>query len=146
MKNSDNRATCRWWYYPAVVLAFAVSTLGVQATSHFYINKAHYQAIEIFRPEPIMELGLLAILLQGIILAYGFRALVRAGPPVLQGVKFSLAAGVFLASYIVLAEPAKTLVPDLGAYMRVEAGASFVQFALFGVLLGLVRAAAEKPA
>jgi hypothetical protein len=46
--------------------------------------------------------------------------------------------GTFLGSYIVLAEPAKYVVPSIASWMAVEAAASFLQFLLFGVLLGLI--------
>ena len=52
---------------------------------------------------------------------------------------FAWGAGVFLVSYLALVEPAKYAVPSVGAWLAVEAGAGFVQFTLFGLLLAAIR-------
>jgi hypothetical protein len=44
----------------------------------------------------------------------------------------------FLSAYISLVEPAKYMVPDIAAWMRVEAMVSAIQFLLFGLVLGFV--------
>jgi len=48
------------------------------------------------------------------------------------------AFGLFLVSYIALVAPAKYTVPSVSSWMMVEGLAGLVQFAIFGVLLGLI--------
>lgn len=120
------------------VLAYVVTTFGVQGTSHFAINKEHYAAISIMRPEPLIALGITSMLIQGLIFAWLFPVFMRASSPVKSGVVFSLTIGAFLASYIVLGEAGKYSVPSLSSWIGVEATAALVQYAVFGTLLGLL--------
>ncbi len=120
------------------VLAYVVSTFGVQGTSHFAINKDHYAAISIMRPEPLVPLGITAMLIQGLIFAWLFPVFRRAESPVKSGVVFSLTIGAFLASYIVLGEAGKYAVPSVSSWFVVELSSALVQFAVFGALLGLI--------
>ncbi len=118
--------------------AFIVAAFGVQATSHFLINAEHYAGISIMRAEPIMALGFAAMVVQGILAGLLYPELRWADGSIRSGVKFGLMIGTFLAAYIVLAEPAKYLVPSIGEWMLVEAGAFLVQFSIFGALVGVV--------
>ena len=52
--------------------------------------------------------------------------------------RFSWALGAFLASYIVLGEAGKYAIPSLASWIAVEGGVAFVQYSLFGILLGLI--------
>ena len=120
------------------VASFILVTFTVQATSHFVINAEHYAAIPFTRPEPIMPLGVLAMIVQGSVAGVLFPRTPWANGSIQSGVVFAWILGAFLGSYIVLAEPAKYLAPSLGEWMAVEATASFTQFTSFGVLLALV--------
>jgi len=120
------------------VLAFMIVTFGVQGLSHFVINKAHFASIGFARENPIMPLGFAVMIIQGFILSF---AMTYVGPnPVTlwSGIILSLTFGLFLGSYIALAEPAKYAAPSVLAWVRVEALASFTQFTIFGALLALI--------
>ncbi len=125
------------------VLSFLVVTFAVQATSHFVINTGHYAAIPIMRAEPIMALGILVMLIQGTVAGLLYPAVRLKASGIKRGVIFGWLLGAFLASYIVLTEPAKYEVPSISAWMWVEGLASFVQFTLFGVLLAVVHRRSE---
>ena len=118
--------------------AFMVVSFAVQAGSHFVLNVEHYAGIPIMRAEPIMPLGILAMVVQGTLAGLLFPTVWWADGSLRSGLKFAWLLGAFLASYIVLAEPAKYLVPSVPAWMLVEGAASFVQFSLFGVLIALI--------
>ncbi len=118
------------------VLAYVVATFGVQGASHFAVFAAHYAAIPIMRAEPIIAMGLGSMLIQGVLFALLFPAL--QGAAVWEGVKFSWALGGFLASYIVLGEAGKYAIPSISSWIAVEGSVAFVQYTLFGVLLGLI--------
>lgn len=120
------------------ILAYVVATFGVQGASHFAINAGHYAAIPIMRAEPVVAMGIVSMLIQGTLFALLFPTFRRGGSAVWEGVKFSWALGGFLASYIILAEAGKYAIPSIASWITVEGSAAFVQFTLFGVLLGLI--------
>lgn len=120
------------------VVAYFVATFGVQATNHFAVNAGHYAKEPIVAPEPMLWGGLLAIAIQGAILTFLYARL----RPRLGGIRgalvFALLMGGFLSSYIALAEPSKYLIAAKLEWFAVEACASALQFALFGLALGLI--------
>lgn len=120
------------------VLAYVVTTFAVQGASHFAINAGHYAAIPIMRTEPVIAMGLLSMVVQGVLFALLFPTFQRGGGAVWDGVKFSWALGGFLASYIVLGEAGKYAIPSIASWIAVEGSVAFVQYTLFGVLLGLI--------
>jgi len=120
------------------VLAYVVVAFGVQGASHFALFAAHYAAIPIMRAEPVIAMGLGSMLIQGVLFALLFPAFQRGGDSVWEGVKLSWALGGFLASYIVLGEAGKYAIPSIASWIAVEGSVAFVQYTLFGVLLGLI--------
>ena len=120
------------------VLAYVATTFAVQGASHFAVNAAHYAAIPIMRAEPVIAMGLASMLIQGVLFAVLFPAFTRGVSTVWDGVKFSWALGGFLASYIVLGEVGKYAIPSIASWIAVEGSVAFVQYTLFGVLLGLI--------
>lgn len=120
------------------VLAYIVSTFGVQGVSHFGINANHYSGIPIMRPEPIIPLGVASMVIQGLIFAWLFPMFDRGRNSIRNGIAFSCAVGAFLASYIVLGEAGKYSIPSIGSWILVEGSAALVQFVVFGIFLGLI--------
>lgn len=120
------------------ILAYMVTTFGVQGASHFAINAEHYAAIPIMRSQPIIPMGLTSMVIQGAIFALLFPTFNRAGSTIRNGVVFSWALGGFLASYVVLGEAGKYAIPSIPSWIAVEASVAFVQYSVFGVLLGLL--------
>jgi len=127
------------------VLAYMIVTFGVQGASHFAINAEHYAAISIMRSEPIIPMGLASMIIQGLLFAYLFPIFNRGPNPIRNGVLFSWALGGFLASYIVLGEAGKYVVPSLGSWIIVELSVAAVQYTLFGLLLGLLHRRSLSP-
>lgn len=120
------------------VLAFMFASFTVQATSHFVVNSAHYGSISFIRSEPILPLGILVMVVQGLILGVLFPRVNRAGSIMTNAILFSLLMGLFLAAYIAIVEPSKYTVPSVTSWIVTEGVASAIQFLLFGVLLGLI--------
>jgi hypothetical protein len=94
--------------------------------------------VSFLRPEPIFAFGLLAMLVQGVVLTVLYRQHASAGSSVARGWKFGLLVGAFFVSYSVLVEPAKYAVPAITSWMLVETMAGVVQFSAFGVALGFL--------
>lgn len=118
------------------VLAYIVATFAVQATSHFAANQDHYAAVTHISPNPIIPLGLLAMLVQGIILSFAYTRI--GARSMFDALRFAWLAGAFLVSYIALGEGGKYTLPSIPSWIAVEVIAGFAQFTVYGLLLGLV--------
>src|SRR5688572_29192457 len=128
------------------VVAYVLTTFAVQGTSHFAINADHFAAIPIMRAEPMIPLGITAMLIQGLIFAWLYPVYANGASTMRKSIAFSWLMGGFLASYIVLGEAGKYAIPSVSSWIAVEASAAFAQFTLFGVWLGLIhRARATSP-
>jgi hypothetical protein len=120
------------------IVAYVATTFAVQGGSHFVVNADHYAAISIMRPQPIVPMGLISMLVQGAIFGLLFPAFDRAPSTIRNAVLFSWAMGAFLASYIVLGEAGKYAIPSIPSWVAVEASTAAIQFTVFGILLGLL--------
>ena len=120
------------------VLAFVVITFAVQGTSHFLLNKAHYDSVGILRDKIIMPLGFLTMIIQALIMSLALQSWQGEEVTSMGGLLVAAAFGVFLGAYMSLTEPAKYDVPSIRSWMRTEALTSFVQFLAFGLALGAI--------
>jgi len=120
------------------VLAFIIVSFSVQGLNHFLINKAHYGEIEFARAEPILSLGFLTMIIQGLILSLALAKIAPTGTTFRDGLSVSLAFGLFLASYIALAEPAKYAAPSVSSWMITEGIASTIQFVIVGLCITFI--------
>lgn len=116
------------------VVGYVVATALVQGLSHFKINAAHYSAAGFFRKTPIAPLGVLAMLVQGLILS-----LIYAGyasdDTIGEALLFAWAFGAFLASYMAFGLAGELKVPSVASWIAVELLAAVVQFTLIGLAL-----------
>ncbi len=119
------------------VLGYIVASFFTQASSHFVIFAQHYAAVPIMRAETIFPLGFATMIIQGSVLSYVFANSRFAGGSRMDAVRFAWLVGAFLVSYIALGEAAKYSVPSIPAWIAIEANVGFVQYTLFGILLGL---------
>ncbi len=120
------------------VVAFMVVSFAAQGLSHFVVNSDHFAAIEHLRKDPIIPLGLLAMVMQGAIMSVALSVWREGDATVGSGLVVAVAFGLFLIAYISLVEPAKYTVPDIASWMRIETIVGVAQFTVFGVLLGLI--------
>lgn len=120
------------------VFAFIVVSFAVQGLNHFVVNKSYYEMIDFARAEPVLPLGILAMVIQGLILSFAMTRIVTSGSVRRNGFLVSLSFGLFLASYIALAEPAKYVAPSITLWFFTEGLVSTIQFVLFGFVLGFI--------
>ncbi len=118
------------------ILGYILATFGAQATSHFLLFTKHYAEVPYIKQEPIFALGFLSMILQGTVLSVVYANSRFATKSLFDAVKLAWLFGVFLGSYIALAEAAKYAVPDVVTWIGVEFLVGFVQFTGAGVLLG----------
>lgn len=86
------------------------------------------------------------MLIQGGILAYLFPLSPRGRGPLVDGLRFGLPVGVFMAMSAVLAEAAKQRVTSLSTWLLVESAYYLIQFGLSGIGIGLVYGNSSKAA
>ncbi len=118
--------------------AYTVCTFSLAVVWHVLLFKERYEAFGYFEGEPDFLVGLLTIVLQGVLLSTLFPMLKPTGGSFRRGLKFALVVGAFFWTSHVLAFVAKQEVPDVAAFIWMEAVYLLLQFGLFGLVLGAI--------
>ncbi|PUB76642.1 MAG: hypothetical protein DBP03_04175, partial [gamma proteobacterium symbiont of Ctena orbiculata] len=90
------------------------------------------------REQPIMILGIAAILIQGVVIGYLFPLFYRQGSPIVQGIKFNLIIGLMTYSAMGFATAAKFQIEPVGQFLLSHTVFQAIQFILTGTALGLI--------
>ncbi|MBI3291975.1 MAG: DUF1761 domain-containing protein [Elusimicrobia bacterium] len=123
-----------WW----ATLGYAVVTLVLGMIWHFVWFHNLYHQLGIYnRQEPIIPLGMLSMLIQGLVLAYLYPFFYKAGHPITQGITYGLLMGLYMYSVSTLANAAKIVVAPISTWLGIQALFHAVQFVLAGALIGL---------
>ena len=104
----------------------------------FLIFAGHYAAVTYIRKEALFQFGVLAMVIQGVVLSLLYSRRAGGKSTTKSAVGFSWLMGSFLVAYTAFAEAAKYVVPSAASWIAVELGVGVIQFTVFGVLLGLV--------
>lgn len=120
------------------VLALVVATFGTQAPSHFLVFADHYAAVTYIRKETLFQFGVLAMLIEGVVLSVLYARLIGGRSTMKSALGFSWLMGAFLVAYTAFGEAAKYLVPSVANWIAVELGVGSAQWTIFGLLLGLI--------
>jgi len=130
--------------YWLAVLAYVVCTFLIAAPWHLVLFKPVYDELAIFsRREPIIPLGLLSMLIQGLILSYFYPIFSQGKHSVKTGARFGLLIGILFASIAVIAEAAKHNVTSLPTWLALETVYYLFQFSLVGAVMGIIYAKGE---
>ena len=126
--------------FPLAWAAYVVVTFVLGFVWHLALFKKTYQKLGIFSriDDPIIPLGLIAMLIQGAILAYIYPLSPMGGSLLGEGMKFGLVFGAFIASSAVFAEAAKQKVTSLPTWLALESAYYVIQFGLAGIAIALV--------
>lgn len=120
-------------------LAYSIGTMLIAAPWHFVFFKEMYESFGIYnRADPIMPLGFLSMILQGLVMSYLFPRFFKGGSPLGEGLKFGLAMGVFLFSVSTIANAAKIEVHSMSTWFLIQAIFHLIQFASTGLLIGFI--------
>jgi len=119
-------------------LAYTLVTFPLAVTWHVVLFREQYLAFGYFEKEPDLQLGLLTILLQGLVLSFLYPFVKFRGRYLKRGLKFSLCIGAFFWTSHVLAFVIKQAVENAGLFIVMETGYLFVQFGLYGLLIGMI--------
>ena len=129
-------------------IAYVVATFSLAILWHLILFKGQYEEIRyIQREEPGFALAMLAMIIQGSLLAWGFPRFVRGELNVKSGLAYGLVTGAFFWTAHVLAHAAKVEIGNLGLFMVLETLWLVVQFGTFGAITGALhgRVREEKP-
>jgi len=121
-------------------LAYLIITFAMGFVWHLVVFKNLYRKLAIYTriDDPIVPLGFLAMLLQGAVLAYLYPLVAEGSRPALDGLRFGLLMGLFIASSAVLAEAAKQRVTSLRTWFVIESLYYAIQFSLAGLAIGFI--------
>lgn len=120
------------------VLGYTVITMGLGMAWHFVWFHGLYERLGIYnRHDPIIPLGMLSMLIQGIILAYLYPLFYRAGSPLKRGITYGLIMGAYLYSVSTLANAAKIMVSSMPLWLGIQTAFHAIQFVLAGAVIGL---------
>lgn len=122
------------------VVAYFVITMGWAYPWHmiwfheFYVEWGAFQ-----RTAPIMPLGIVAILTQGIVIGYLYRFYNRGEyNPILRGIRFNLIIGLMTYTAMGFATAAKFNIEPVSQFLLYHTIFQFIQFTLTGAALGWI--------
>ncbi|MCE9535866.1 MAG: DUF1761 domain-containing protein [Nitrospirae bacterium] len=119
--------------------AYVTGTFLTAAPWHLAPFKPLYDDLAIFsRRDPIIPLGLMAMLIQGLILSYAYPIFSQGTYTVKTGARFGLLIGTLFASMAVFAKAAKQNVTSLPTWLVLEATYYLFQFSLVGAAIGAI--------
>ena len=119
--------------------AYALITFPLAFVWHLVTFQGVYDKLGYFsRKEPIIALGFLSIVIQGLLLSYAYPSFCRGRRLVKEGLKFGLVMGLFYWTCHVIAEAAKHPIASLTTWFAIETVYLTIQFALAGLALGLI--------
>jgi hypothetical protein len=120
-------------------LGYAIVTFALAVPWHFVLFHDVYAELGAYKLEqPIFALGMTAMLVQGVVIAYLFQFYHRGVRPFREGIGFAMIMGVYMYTLSTVAFAAKTPVTSLPTWFTVQFGFHFLQFLLAGVVLGFV--------
>ena len=120
-------------------ISYVVITFVLAAPWHFVLFPDLYENLGMYnKQEPIMALGMLAMLIQGLVLAFIYPRYYGGGKPIAEGIKFGLIMGVFLFSVSTLANAAKIQVSSVPTFISLQLAFHVIQFILVGIAIGLI--------
>ena len=120
-------------------LGYLVVTFALGASWHFAFFPELYHQFGIYnRAEPIIPLGILSMVVQGVVMALIYPRWYRGEAPLAAGLKFGLLMGLFLFSVSTLANAAKINLNGLASFALIQAAFHALQFAAAGAVFGLI--------
>lgn len=90
------------------------------------------------RSEPSIPMGMLAMITQGMVIAYLYPFYYKGGSPIIQGIKFSLLMGTIVYSVMGFAMAAKIDINPISTFLLYSVIFQLFQCVLTGVALGLI--------
>jgi hypothetical protein len=121
------------------VAAYLVPTFPVAYLWHLVVFAPAYDALGIYRPNPIIPLGLASMVIQGVIFSWAYPRLFpgRGSDLWRPGLAYGFALALLSWSFTTLAVSAKNVMSSIPTYIELETGFTLLQFAIVGPLIAL---------
>jgi len=120
-------------------IAYVVLSMAIALPWHLFWFHDLYEKMGAFtREEPIVALGLLTMVIQGMVIAYLYPFWHRGGHPIIQGIKFTFIAGLLIYTTMGPAMAAKIKIEPIMTFLIYHSGFQSIQFVLTGAALGLI--------
>jgi hypothetical protein len=126
--------------YWLAFLAYVLPTFPLVYFWHLKVFAKDYEALEIYRPNPIIPLGLGSMILQGLFFAWVYPKLFDTAAEnwLTSALGFFAVFGALAFSFLVLPVAAKNRMTDTVKFMKLETAFTAIQFAVAGLLIALV--------
>ncbi len=120
------------------ILAYIVVTFPLAVLWHMKIFRTKYMAWKYFGEDVKPILGLCSMLVQGVVLSYGYSVLAVDHASILAGISYALVMGLFLWSAHVLAAMGKSSAIRHFEFFTMETIYLAIQFAVYGMLISFI--------
>ena len=125
--------------YLFATLAFIIVGFIIAFVWHLVIFKSVYDSLKIYSIEPIIQLGFISFILEGLAFVYVFQFFRRGKKPIQEGLIFGLVVyGVIMGGVGVLAEGAKHATTSLFVWLLIEGLFYIITGAILGTIIGLI--------
>lgn len=122
----------------ATLSFFVLTMLWAYPWHILWFHELYAQLGAITRPQPIVPLGIAAVIIQGIVIAYLYPFYYQRGNPVFQGIKFSLIIGLMVYTTMGFATAAKIQIHPISTFLGYHTIFQLVQFVVTGAALGFI--------
>lgn len=122
----------------AVLSYFVITMLWAYPWHILWFHEQYLAMGAMTRTHPIMPLGIVAVIIQGCVIAYLYPLYYRGGQPVLQGIKFSLIIGLMVYTVMGFATAAKFEIEPVSTFLAYHTVFQTMQFILTGAVLGFI--------
>ena len=121
------------------VAAYLFPTFPIAYAWHLVWFAPSYDALGIYRPDPIIPFGFASMLIQGIVFSWAYPRLFPAhGGGILKpGLMYGLALAILSWSFTTLAVAAKNVMTSIPTYIELETGFTLLQFLIVGPMIAL---------
>ena len=121
------------------VAAYLVPTFPIAYVWHLVLFAPAYDALGIYRPDPIIPFGFASMVIQGVMFSFAYPRLFpgRGSAVFRPGLAYGLALAVLSWSFTTLAVAAKNIMDSVPTYIMLETGFTLIQFIVVGPLIAL---------
>jgi hypothetical protein len=121
------------------VAAYLVPSFPIAYAWHLVVFAPAYEALGIYRPDPIIPFGFASMLIQALAFSWAYpRLFPGRGSAILKpGLIYGLALAILSWSFTTLAVAAKNIMTSVPTYVGLETGFTLLQFLVVGPLIAL---------
>ena len=119
-------------------LAYIIVTFPLAVLWHMKIFREKYMSWQYFGDDVKPILGLSSMIVQGVVLSYGYSILSVNHKALLNGIGYALIMGLFLWSVHVLATMGKSSKVRHFQFLAMETIYLIIQFVIYGVIISYI--------